>query len=101
MIADDWSNGVTQQEYWEQIAVYADLAIRAAKNDLSKLSDLIDRLNDLPPPQRQQLLAHLSSDAVVSLPASRQASTCGPRLSIWLQSTESLQMPNGLWSQRR
>ena len=76
MIADDWSNGVTQQEYWEQIAVYADLAIRAAKNDLAKLSDLIDRLNDLPPPERQQLLAHLGSDAVVSLPQA-------DRLRLW------------------
>src|SRR5262245_15497056 len=68
MIADDWSNSVTQQEYWEQIAAYADLAIRTAKNDLTKLSGLIDRVNDLPSPERRQLLAHLNSDAVVSLP---------------------------------
>jgi hypothetical protein len=68
MIVDDWSNGVTQQEYWKQIAAYADLAIRIAKNDLAKLSELIDRVNDLPSPERRQLLAHLNSDAVVSLP---------------------------------
>jgi hypothetical protein len=68
MIADDWSKGVTQQEYWEQIAAYAELAIRAAKNDLSKLIDLIDRMNDLPSLERRQLLAHLNSDPVVSLP---------------------------------
>lgn len=78
MIADDWSEGVTHQEYWEQIAAYADLAIRAVKNDLSKLSDLIDRLHDLPPPERQQLLAHLSSDAVVSLPQA-------DRLRLWTE----------------
>jgi hypothetical protein len=59
MIADDWSNGVTRREYWEQIAAYTDLTIRAAKNDLFKLSNIIERLPDLPPPERQQLLAHL------------------------------------------
>jgi hypothetical protein len=76
MIADDWSNGVTRREYWEQIAVYADLAIRAAKNDLAKLSDLIDRLNDLAPQERHQILAHLGSDVVVSLPQA-------DRLRLW------------------
>jgi hypothetical protein len=76
LIADDWSNRVTRRGYWEQIATYADLAIRAAKQDLAKLSDLIDRMNDLPPPECQQLLAHLGSDAVVSLPQS-------DRLRLW------------------
>src|SRR5262249_10879083 len=76
LIADDWSNKVTHQEYWEQIATYADLAIRAAKHDLAKLPDLIDRMNDLPPPQCQQLLAHLGSNAVVSLPPA-------DRLRLW------------------
>ena len=50
MIADDWPEGVTRREYWEQITAYAGLAIKTAQNDLSKLSDLIDRVNDLPPP---------------------------------------------------
>ncbi|MBI3301879.1 MAG: hypothetical protein HYZ72_07350 [Deltaproteobacteria bacterium] len=76
MISDDWSNGVTHREYGEQIAAYADLAVRAAKNDLSKLSNIIERFPDLPPPEHQQLLAHLSSDAVVSLPQA-------DRLRLW------------------
>jgi hypothetical protein len=78
IIADDWSEGVTRQEYWEQIAAYAGLAIRAAKNDLSKLANLIERLPHLSPPERQQLLAHLSSDAVVSLPQA-------DRLRLWIE----------------
>src|SRR5262249_54573861 len=69
-------NKVTPRGYWEQIATYADLAIQLAKHDLAKLSDLIDRLNDLPAPECQQLLTHLGSDAVVSLP---QAA----RLRLW------------------
>ena len=70
LIADDWSKGVTHREYWEQIALYAELAISAAKNDLSKLAALIDRLEDLPPPAYDQVLAHLASDKIAGLPES-------------------------------
>jgi hypothetical protein len=76
LIADDWSDGVTRQEYWEQIDMYAELAIRAAQNDPDKLSDLIGHVNNLPLPQRQQLLARLSSDAVTALPQA-------DRLRLW------------------
>src|SRR5262245_38476753 len=51
-IPDDWSEGVTNREYWEQVTAYAELAIKAAKQYLSKLAELIDRLDDLPPPAR-------------------------------------------------
>jgi len=76
MIADDWSRGVTRQEYWEQISAYAELAIRAAKQDLSRLAEFIDRFDDLPPPASDQLLAHLRSDMVVSMPQA-------DRLRLW------------------
>jgi hypothetical protein len=78
MITDDWSKGVTRREYWEQIPAYAELAISAAKQDLSKLAELIDRLDDLPPPARDQLLAHLRSDTVVSMPQA-------DRLRLWTE----------------
>ncbi|TDA68680.1 MAG: hypothetical protein D9V47_07995 [Clostridia bacterium] len=78
MITDDWSRGVTQREYWEQIAAYAELAIGAAKQDLSRLAELIDRLDDLPPPVRDQLLAYLRSDTVVSMPQA-------DRLRLWTE----------------
>ena len=78
MIPDDWSRGVTHREYWEQIAAYAELAISAAKQDLPKLAELIDRLDDLPPPARDQLLAHLRSDTVVSMPQAN-------RLRLWTE----------------
>ena len=76
MIADDWSRGATRQEYWEQIAAYAELAISAAKQDPSRLAELIERLDDLPPPAHDQLLAHLRSDAVVTMPQA-------DRLRLW------------------
>ena len=67
MIPHDWSKGVTNQEYWDQVSAYAELAISAAKKDVSKLADLIDHLNDLPPSARDQLLTELRSDTVVSM----------------------------------
>jgi hypothetical protein len=76
IIPDDWSEGVTNREYWEQIAAYAGLAISAAKQDLKKLVELVDRLDNLPPPARDQLLAHLESDIIVSMPQA-------DRLRLW------------------
>jgi hypothetical protein len=76
MIPDDWSRSITNQEYWEQIDAYTELAISEAKQDLSKLAELIDRLYAFPPSARDQLLAHLRSDAVVAMPQA-------DRLCLW------------------
>ena len=78
IIADDWSSSVTRQEYSEQIAVYAELTISLAKQDFSRLSKLIDRLDELPPPAYDQLLAHLRSDTVISMPQE-------DRLRLWTE----------------
>ncbi len=77
-IPDDWSEGVTLEEYWEQNAAYAELAINAAQQDLSELAELIDRLGDLPDPARSRLLAHLGSEEVVSM-------SQVDRLRLWTQ----------------
>jgi len=76
MIPEDWSASVSSTEYWEQVSLYAELAVTAAKIDLAKLAELIDRLQDLPPPARDQLLAHLGSPAVLGLPEA-------DRLGLW------------------
>jgi len=68
LIPNDWSKTVTHRAYWEQISIYAELTLGLAKNDLSKLADLIDCLDDMPPPAHEKLLSHLSSDVVTSLP---------------------------------
>ncbi len=78
IIPDDWSKGVTPREYWEQITIYTDLALSAAKGDLSKLTDLIARLGDLPPPVQDQLLAHLSSETIASMSQT-------DRLELWIE----------------
>jgi len=81
MIPVDWSEGATHRDYCEQTAIYAELAINAAKNDLSKLADLIDRLDDLPPHAHEQLLSHLGSDTIASMPQAE-------RLPLWAQLTD-------------
>lgn len=78
IIADDWSKGVTDREYWEQISTYAELLISAAKQDLSRLEEVIDRLDDLPHPARDEVLAHLRSDTIVSMSEAK-------RLRLWTE----------------
>lgn len=78
MIDDGWSEGVTVHEYWEQIAIYAELVINAAKSDFAKLADLIDHLDDLPPPAYEQIMVHLESEVVASMPEEG-------RLQLWTE----------------
>ena len=77
-IPDDWPERVTDREYWEQIALYSEMAIAAAKSDRGKLAELIDHMANLPPAAHEQLLAHLGSDAVITLPEA-------DRLSLWTE----------------
>lgn len=81
MIPDEWSKGITQREYREHIASYAELAISTAKQDISKLAELIDRLDDLPPPARDHLLTHLKSNTVISM-------SQADRLMLWTKLTD-------------
>lgn len=78
IIPDDWSRGVTHREYWEQVSAYAELVVAAAKQDISKLAELIERLTDLSTPAHDQVLAHLRSNAVVSMPQA-------DRLRLWTE----------------
>jgi hypothetical protein len=75
-IPADWTKSVTDREYWEQIALYADIAIASAKSDSKKLAELIDHMENLPPSAQEQLLLHLGSDAVMRLPEA-------DRFSLW------------------
>jgi hypothetical protein len=67
-IPDDWKEGATQKDYWEQITAYAEMAAQQAIEDYEKLVTLIDHLNQLPKATRQKLVSHLESDELVSLP---------------------------------
>ena len=63
-----WKETVTVGEYWEQVQVYAEMCTQIAARQLDKLAQLVDRLAELPEPAHSQVLNHLSSSAVTSLP---------------------------------
>lgn len=77
-IPDDWSKGVTHGEFWEQTALYSEMAITAAKGDRKKLAELIGHIENLPPLTQEQLLVHLESDSAIKL---KEAD----RLSLWTE----------------
>jgi hypothetical protein len=66
IIPDDWKKDVTQKEYWEQVAFYAELAVSMASHDMEKLNELVSQLHNLPQPSFDKVLEHLSSEAVCS-----------------------------------
>lgn len=72
----DWKESVTNGEYWEQVANYADFATAIAATDLNKLTELVDHLPDLPKPAFTKVLEYLCSNTVTSLAEST-------RLPLW------------------
>lgn len=68
IIPDDWSEGSSGPDYWEQITGYANLAIAAAKLDRSKLLTLVNHMNNLPLDAREHVLSYLSSEPIICLP---------------------------------
>ena len=67
-ITPDWKETVTQSEYWEQISIYAGMAISLAEKNPIKLRVLIDHIPDLPKIAFDNLLSYLSSTIVTDLP---------------------------------
>jgi hypothetical protein len=66
-IPDDWPNGVTRREYWEQVTHYSEMAITAAKSNRQRLAELIDHIKNLPPTAHERLLTYLGSDTVITM----------------------------------
>jgi hypothetical protein len=66
-IPEDFVSGATKLDYWQQVLKYSEQALSAAKGQITKLADLIERFRDLPEPTGNQLLDYLSSEEVTSL----------------------------------
>ncbi|MEI6333171.1 MAG: hypothetical protein WCS87_01310 [Methylococcaceae bacterium] len=75
-ISDDWGKGVTEQDYWEQVSFYAEMAVSMASRDIERLNDLVIHLGHLPQPSFEKALEHLSSEAVCGKPEDE-------RLPLW------------------
>ncbi|WP_310090448.1 hypothetical protein [Pseudoxanthomonas sacheonensis] len=72
VISEDWESGVTQGEYWDQVSAYADLAVNASIGDPEKLTQLVSRLDDLPPSAFDKLLNELTSPGIIGLAEQRR-----------------------------
>ncbi len=72
-IPDDWQEGVGADEYWQQVSSYVDMTVEMARDDLEKLKELIDRLDNLTLTAFEKVLEYLSSEAVSSQPEVRRA----------------------------
>ncbi len=79
-IPDDWKEGVSNKEYWEQVSFCANLTVEMASDDLKKLENLIGQLHSLPEPAFDQVLEHLSSEAVSNGPEDQY-------IGLWTQLT--------------
>ncbi|MFW5487947.1 MAG: hypothetical protein ACNI3A_05985 [Desulfovibrio sp.] len=75
-IPEDREKGISTKEYWEQVNFYAELAVKAASKETTKLSVLIDLCNKLPKPVLGQLLQTLASQPILGLPEEQ-------RLPLW------------------
>jgi len=64
----EFSEKVSTQVYWEQVGIYADIALSVAMSDLRKLPSLIERFSDLPNTAAARLLEFVASESVVGLP---------------------------------
>ncbi len=79
-VPDDWNSGVSQEEYRKQTSFYAELAVEMAGNDTDKIRELIGQ-NNLPQPAFDQILEHLSSEAVSGKPENQ-------RTELWAELTK-------------
>lgn len=66
-VPDNWEKGVTNQEYWQQVSYYAELAVGAAGFNTARLSALIDHFDNLPKPAFDQLVDVLASQTITEL----------------------------------
>jgi len=81
IIPDDWKDGVSNEEYWEQVSVYAEMVVEIAVADASKLEQLIESMDHLSQATIKKILEHLSSDEIKNKPEEE-------RLGIWTSLTQ-------------
>lgn len=68
LIPESWNRSISREEYHDQIIGYSVLAVKIVKKELSKLPDLLERLDDLPPLAFEQILDFLRSELILNLP---------------------------------
>lgn len=74
-VPDGVAKEITQGEYWSQVDRYAEIAVGIAIQDPRKIEQLTAELDHLPARARDEILGHISSDAVAGLPEEERMAT--------------------------
>ncbi len=75
-IPHNWKEGITNEEYQQQISCYVKLAVNKAGQNIDRLSKLIGYFDNLPEPDLKKILRSLTSWPILDIPEEQ-------RLSIW------------------
>ena len=73
-IPDDWKEGVTNQDYRQQVSYYAELAVAVAGHKIERLTTLIDIFDNLPRTAFNKLVEVLTSQPITKLPEEHRQS---------------------------
>lgn len=60
----DWKPTVSKTEYWEQVEFYAQNVVDLSKDNISRLSEVINNLDKLPRNSFDRFLSYLDSDTI-------------------------------------
>jgi len=63
----DWKPSVTDAEYRAQVAEYAEMAVEMACADFDRLTELVEKLDNLPKPEFDKVVDYLSSEDIKTL----------------------------------
>lgn len=75
-VQENYRPSVSNKEYWEQVRRYSKMAINIAINDISKIPELIDHIEDLHPLDFKFLISCIDSEVIINLIEEK-------RLPIW------------------
>lgn len=73
IIPEDWSEKISNKEYWDQVCFYSLTAVEQAKDDLLKLRQLLEKIDHLPHPAFKKLLEYITSEYVMNIPEESRA----------------------------
>ena len=71
-IPENWQEGVTKKDYWEQVNAYSEMAVDIALKERPKLVELIEQIATITNPARSRLLAYLTSTEILELSESER-----------------------------
>jgi hypothetical protein len=94
-IPEDWPKKVSQKEYWDQVASYAEMTVEMTKHDIARLGELISHLDNLPRPSFEKVLEHLSSEYIIAKPENERM---GPWTGLMELASRHRQFADASWA---